>query len=73
MKKKKNHSNLMTQISNYLKGSPEVDGSVLGKELYASNDTTVIRNGIFPRMNTALFFLVLNPGVLHRATAAIEL
>lgn len=37
----------MTQISIYLKGSLGHDESVLGKELYTSNDITLIRNGIF--------------------------
>lgn len=45
--RKKNPSNLMTQISIYLKGSLGHDESVLGKELYTSNDITLIRNGIF--------------------------
>jgi len=63
----------MTQISNYLKGSLEVDGSVLSKEPYASNDSTFTRNGIFQKTNTAFFLFVLNPGVLHQATAAREL
>lgn len=45
--REKNLSNLMTQISNCLKCSLGHDGSVLGKELYTSNDMTVIRNGLF--------------------------
>lgn len=54
---KKNLSNLMTQISNYLKDSPGHDESILGEELYTSNDMTVIRNRIFWKINTApLFF-----------------